>query len=123
MTVDVLVVGAGPSGLFSAIELARHGVPALVVEREPEPHHQARATSIQPGTLELLARAGVADGIVAESEHLQFGRLLDANLEVISELDLARTGCRWEFQCNLPQWRTEQVLAERLRELGITVQP
>ena len=122
MTVDVLVVGAGPSGLFSAIELARHGVQARVIEREPEPHRQARATSIQPGTLELLARAGIADEMLAASEHLRFVRLLDADLNVISETDFAGTGCRWEFQCSLPQWRTEQVLSERLFELGVTVQ-
>ena len=122
MTVDVLVVGAGPSGLFSAIELARHGVQARVIEREPEPHRQARATSIQPGTLELLARAGLADEMLAASEHLRFVRFLDPNLDVISETDFAGTGCRWEFQCSLPQWRTEQVLSERLFELGVTVQ-
>ncbi|HZO76861.1 MAG TPA: FAD-dependent monooxygenase [Solirubrobacteraceae bacterium] len=121
MTVDVLVVGAGPSGLFSAIELARHGVRARVVEREPEPHRQARATSIQPGTLELLARAGLANGILAASEHIRFVRLMDANLDVISETDFAGTGCRWEFQCSLPQWRTEQVLSDRLNDLGVTV--
>jgi 2-polyprenyl-6-methoxyphenol hydroxylase-like FAD-dependent oxidoreductase len=70
----------------------------------------------------LLARAGVADAILAASEHLRFARLLDTNLEVISELDFAGTGCKWEFQCSLPQWRTEQILAERLSELGVTVQ-
>jgi 2-polyprenyl-6-methoxyphenol hydroxylase-like FAD-dependent oxidoreductase len=111
MTVDVLVVGAGPSGLFSAVELARHGVQARVVERDPKPHHQARAAAIQPGTLELLARAGLVDRILAASEHLRFARLLDPNLEVISELNFAGTGCRWDFQCNLPQWRTEQILS------------
>lgn len=122
MAIDVLVVGAGPSGLFSALELARHGVRARVVERDPQPHHQARATAIQPGTLELLARAGVADPMLAASEHLRFARLLDTDLEVISELDFAGTGCKWEFQCSLPQWRTEQILAARLSELGVTVQ-
>lgn len=121
MTVDVLVVGAGPSGLFSALELARHGVKARVIERDPEPHHQARATAIQPGTLELLARAGVANAVLAASEHLRFARCLDTNLQVISELDFTGTGCAWEFQCSLPQWRTEQILSERLRDLGVTV--
>ncbi|MGH3393069.1 MAG: FAD-dependent oxidoreductase, partial [Streptosporangiaceae bacterium] len=56
---QVLVVGAGPSGLLAAVELARHGVAVRLVEREPEPHREARATAIQPGTLEILAQAGV----------------------------------------------------------------
>jgi 2-polyprenyl-6-methoxyphenol hydroxylase-like FAD-dependent oxidoreductase len=59
--VEVLVVGAGPSGLFAAVELARHGVSPRVIEREPEPHRQARATALQPGTLEILAQAGLLD--------------------------------------------------------------
>lgn len=122
VAVDVLVIGAGPSGLFSALELKRQGVRVRLVERDPEPHHQARATAVQPGTLELLARAGVADALLASSEHLRFARVLDTNLEVISELDFAGAGCRWEFQCNLPQWRTEQILSERLEELGLTVE-
>lgn len=122
VAVDVLVVGAGPSGLFSALELKRQGVQVRLVERDPEPHHQARATAVQPATLELLARAGVADALLASSEHLRFARVLDTNLEVISELDFAGTGCKWEFQCSLPQWRTEQVLSERLEELGVTVE-
>lgn len=119
---DVLVVGAGPSGLFSAIELARHGVQARVFERNPEPHHQARATTIQPGTLEVLEAAGLVDDVLAASEHLRFARVLDTNLDVVSELAFAGVGCEWDFQCCLPQWRTEQILASRLTELGVTVQ-
>ena len=119
---EVLVVGAGPSGLFAAVELARHGVRARVVERAPQPHRQARATALQPGTLEVLHQAGIADRVLEASEHLRFGRVFDSDLRCVTEMPFAGAGCRWEFQCSLPQWRTEQILTGRLAELGGTVE-
>ncbi len=120
--VEVLVVGAGPSGLFAAVDLARHGVRARIVEREPEPHRQARATALQPGTLEILARAEVLDEVLASSVALPFARVFDAELAQVSEMRFAGVGCRWEHQCSLPQWRTEQILADRLAGLGVAVE-
>ena len=121
-SIEVLIIGAGPSGLFAAVELARQGVRARVVEREPGPHMQARATAIQPGTLEILAQSGVVERVLAESVHLAFARLFDAQLRQVSELAFAGADCPWEFQCSLPQWRTEQILADRVEELGGTVE-
>ncbi len=119
--VQVLVVGAGPAGLFAAAELARHGVRALVVEREPQPHHQARATSIAPGTLEILAQVGLVDRVRDASVQLDYARLFDADLKPTAEMEFALCGSRWPYQCSLPQWRTELILTERLDELGGSV--
>ena len=121
-SIEVLIIGAGPSGLFAAVELARQGVPVRIVEREPGPHLQARATAIQPGTLEILARAGVVDRVLAESVHLGFARLFDARLRPVGELAFAGVDCPWEFQCSLPQWQTERILEDRVVELGGTVE-
>jgi 6-methylpretetramide 4-monooxygenase / 4-hydroxy-6-methylpretetramide 12a-monooxygenase len=115
---DVLVIGGGPSGLFAAVELARHGVRARIVERQRSPHHQARATALQPATLEILKQAGLEERVLESSEHLEYARVFDASLTCVAELAFAGVGCPREFQCSLPQWRTEQILGDRLGELG-----
>jgi 6-methylpretetramide 4-monooxygenase / 4-hydroxy-6-methylpretetramide 12a-monooxygenase len=119
---EALVVGAGPSGLFAAFELARHGHRPRVVERDPVAHRQARATAIQPGTLEILARAGLVDRVLEASQHLHFARVFDAWLQLVAETRFAGAGSRWEHQCSLPQWRTEQIFSEAPAELGVVVQ-
>jgi 2-polyprenyl-6-methoxyphenol hydroxylase-like FAD-dependent oxidoreductase len=72
---EVLIIGAGPSGLFAAAELARHGVTARLVEKEVQPHHEARATVIQPGTLEILDSVGLLPPFLEAAEHIHRVRM------------------------------------------------
>ncbi|KAL8365727.1 hypothetical protein RB595_004495 [Gaeumannomyces hyphopodioides] len=53
---DILIVGAGPTGLTLALELAKHGASFRIVEKEPERHSTSRAIVVQPRTQELLDR-------------------------------------------------------------------
>ena len=62
---DILVVGAGPAGLTTAISAARHGARVLVVERHPGTSIFPRATGISTRTMEILRTWGVAAAVRA----------------------------------------------------------
>jgi len=69
---QVLVVGAGPVGLFMAAELNRHGVSCRIVDKNDGPTHDSRAASIQARTLEILESVSLAD------EFVQMGNICHA---------------------------------------------
>jgi 3-(3-hydroxy-phenyl)propionate hydroxylase len=65
-TSKVTIVGAGPAGLVTALELARHGVPSTVLASELQVSHGSRAIVFTRRTLEILQQVGVADDVVAQ---------------------------------------------------------
>ena len=119
---EILIVGAGPAGLFAACQLARHGVMPRVVEQQLVPHRQARATAIQPASLELLARAGVLAPFLEASVHVRRTRLLGPGRTEIGVSDFSGISCPYEYQCSLPQWRTEDILLAHFHRLGGVVE-
>ena len=119
---EVLIIGAGPSGLFAASELARHGVDVRLVEREARPHRQARATAIQPGTLEILDSVGLLPPFLEASEHVRRVRVYGPDMSELSGLDFEGIDCRCEFQCSLPQYETQRILEAHLASLGGVVE-
>jgi 2-polyprenyl-6-methoxyphenol hydroxylase-like FAD-dependent oxidoreductase len=119
---EVLIVGAGPTGLFAAIQLARHGVMPRVVEQRLVPHRQARATAIQPAGLELLARAGVLAPFMDRSVHVRRTRFFGPHRTELGVSNFSGIGCRYEYQCSLPQWQTESILLAHFHRLGGAVE-
>ena len=61
MDTDVLVVGAGPTGLMLANQLARRGVNTTIVDRHAGPSLQTRAIAVQARTLEIYSKLGIAE--------------------------------------------------------------
>src|SRR5258708_35260943 len=84
----VLVVGAGPTGLMVANELARHGVPPRIVDRGPAPATTSRALAVQPSTLEIFDDIGViARAIAAGNPSLSLTRPLAKSLFRLDHAD------------------------------------
>ena len=73
---QVLIIGAGPAGLFAASELLRHGVRPRIVEQRRAPHRETRGTALQPAVLETLDRGGVVEPFLADSVRIKEIELL-----------------------------------------------
>src|SRR5450631_4095263 len=79
--VDVLVVGAGPTGLTLAAILARAGVRYRIVEKSPVPSDKSRALVVHAKTLEILQKLGVADGLIERGRKaMDIGIYIDREL-------------------------------------------
>ncbi|MGE7386549.1 FAD-dependent monooxygenase [Streptomyces sp. NPDC004126] len=105
--VDVLIAGAGPAGLTLAGELARAGVRALVLERDPQPPGFCRGFNLNARSLELLGRRGLADRFLAEGPTVPTTAFVGT-----SRLDLAAMRTGHPYVLGIPQTRVEELLAE-----------
>uniref|UniRef100_A0AAU2K125 FAD-dependent oxidoreductase n=1 Tax=Streptomyces sp. NBC_00049 TaxID=2903617 RepID=A0AAU2K125_9ACTN len=119
---EVLVVGAGPTGLALAVDLARHGVGALVVERAGSLFPGSRGKGLQPRTLEVLDDLGVHDAIRAAGAPYPVGMLWQDGVRTGEHRMFDETapdeGAPYGAPWMVPQWRTQEILAARLAELG-----
>ncbi len=122
MQKEVLIIGAGPSGLFAAAELIRHGVDARLVEREVHSHHQARATTIQAGTLEILDSVGLLPPFIESAEQVRCTRIYGPDMSELRSTTFDGLDCCCEFQSVLPQYETERILEQHLVSLGGNVE-
>ncbi len=118
----VLIVGAGPTGLTLAIDLARRGVPFRIVEKSTHPFDGSRGKGIQPRTQEVLDDLGVLDRFKAFGSdypelliHRPDGGTMTRRMDALYE-PTPSVPCPNVLM--VPQWRTGELLAERLAELG-----
>src|ERR1700686_3857147 len=119
---DVLIIGAGPTGLALALWLTKLGVKVRIIDRTAEPGTTSRALAVQARTLELYRQLDLTDAVVAKGHHVPA-----VNLWVKSER-AARLGFEsvgfgltpYPFLHIFPQDQHERLLIERLEAFGGT---
>lgn len=123
----VLIVGAGPTGLTLAVELARYRVPFRLIEAAPEPQTGSRGKGVQPRSLEVFDDLGIGERVRSN------GRLAMPIRQTAPDGTVTVGGAEPEALKNrpdipyttsliTPEWRVEEALRERLAELGSAVE-
>ena len=118
---DVLVVGAGPTGLMMAAELARYGLSCRIIDENDGPCEQSRAIGIQARTLEIFDHIGIV------APFLKNGLILKAVNPMsrgkrIAHIELGRLDSPYPFVLSLEQSSTEKILANHLSSFGVNIE-
>lgn len=115
----VLIAGAGPVGLVSALVLAREGVRVTVIEAAAQLSMDLRASTFHPPTLDMLARYGLTDTLVRQGLVARYTQQRDRQEGVIAEFDMqllaGDTDHPFRLQCE--QWKLTQLIKSQLDEM------
>ncbi len=115
MDTEVAVIGAGPTGLMLAGDLAEVGVHCTVIERRDKQSNLTRAFAVHARTLEQLDARGIAEELIATGRSVPGIRIFGG-----VDIRLDRLPSRFPFALITPQSNTEALLASRARDHGAT---
>ena len=113
---EVIVVGAGPTGLLLAGDLAQAGIAATLLERRTDESNLTRAFAVHARTLEILDARGLADELAATGQRVPELLLLRR-----VRVDLSALPSRFPYLVVTPQYQTERLLTERAVRLGVRI--
>jgi 2-polyprenyl-6-methoxyphenol hydroxylase-like FAD-dependent oxidoreductase len=121
---DVLIVGAGPTGLVLALWLARLGIRVRIIDKTAEPGTTSRALAVQARTLELYRQIGLADAVATRGRKMTTINLWKTGKHVAHVVfgDMGADLSPFPYALIYPQDEHERLLIDRLGEAGVKVE-
>ncbi len=121
---DVLVVGAGPTGLVLALWLTKLGARVRIVDKTAEPGTTSRAVAVQARTLELYRQVGLGDTIAERGRSAVAVNLWVAGKNLARAVfgDMGAGLSRYPYALIFPQDEHERLLIDQLAEAGVQVE-
>src|SRR3954452_1285557 len=121
---DVLIIGAGPTGLVLALWLTKLGVNVRIVDKTSEPGTTSRALAVQARTLELYRQLGLTEEVIAQGHKVPAVNLWVRGRRT-ARIPFENVGSNltaYPFLHIFPQDQHERLLIARLQALGVTVE-
>jgi 2-polyprenyl-6-methoxyphenol hydroxylase-like FAD-dependent oxidoreductase len=119
--VPVVIVGAGPTGVMLAIELARRGVQVRILDKQPARSQETRAIALHARTLELFDQLGVVEEFL-ELGHKATGMAVHTRARRSTRVDFGDLDSPYPFVLMLGQDQTQRILDQRLEQLGVMIE-
>jgi 2-polyprenyl-6-methoxyphenol hydroxylase-like FAD-dependent oxidoreductase len=120
--VDVLVVGAGPTGLLLASELARRRVGVRLIEKRTSPAEHSRALAVLPRTMEMMDQLGLANAFTAPSHQAKGICFYGHDRREAFRSPMNELPSEFPFFLLLPQTETEMILVDHARKAGVEIE-
>ena len=118
--VEILVVGAGPVGLFTALQFKRQGMDVRLIDRGYWTSKESYGLALHPGTLRLLTETGVDKQLIEEGLKVS-SMVVHRDGKPVYTHDVGAGGEQPGYLLVAPQQRLELALVEALRREGVTV--
>ncbi|TPL02475.1 pentachlorophenol monooxygenase [Mesorhizobium sp. B2-4-16] len=118
---STLIVGAGPTGLTAALELARRGDRPRIIDRKDGPTPLSKAVGISSHSLDVLEASGVSGKLLAEGLKVRHAHF-HAETRELAIIDFSLLPHRYNFLLSLPQRETERIMAATLATFGVDVE-
>jgi 2-polyprenyl-6-methoxyphenol hydroxylase-like FAD-dependent oxidoreductase len=124
--IDVLIVGAGPTGLVMAIECRRYGLSFRIIDKSPSPSTYSKAAAVQSRTLEIFQRIGVLEPFLNQGVKVKAGNIHLGNKNS-TRISFDKIESPFPYVLGIGQDTTEQILSNFLElnkgkiERGVTV--
>ena len=117
----VVIVGAGPTGVMLAIELARRGVQVRIFDKQPKRSTETRAIGIHARTLEIFHQLGIVDQFL-ERGHKTTGMAVHTRARRSTQVDFGALDSLYPFVLMLGQDQTQEILDRKLEQLGVSIE-
>lgn len=118
---DVLLVGAGPTGLLLAAQLARYGIKPRLIDKNPQPSKTSKALGVFARTLEIFDSLGIASEAIKRGCKLGGGNFY-ADGKPIVHISVEQIDSFFPFILSLPQSETEDILGRLVESFGVTIE-